>query len=67
MTKNTTLKDRVAQYQTKELDMCAQVDKFHSQANLVSYENVNLRSRLNQRYQEAHILLIENRSLKEKL
>ena len=66
-TENTTLKDLLAQYQTKESDMCAQVDKFCCQANLVRYENRKLHSRLNQRYQEACILLIENRSLREKL
>lgn len=64
---NTTLKGRLAPYQVKELDMCAQVDKFCSQANLLSHENRKLHSRLNRRYQEARILLIENGSLRKKL
>ena len=46
-TENTTLKSLLAQYQTKELDMCAQVDKFHYPFNLVSYENRKLHSTLN--------------------
>ena len=66
-TENTTLKGFLAKYQTKESNMCAQVDKVHSQSNLVSYENINLHSRLNQRYQEARILLIKKISIRGKL
>ena len=47
--------------------MCAQMDKFSSQANTLSFENRKLHSRLNCRYQETRILLIENRSLRKKL
>ena len=47
--------------------MCAQMDKFRSQANTLSFENRKLQSRLNHRYQETRILLIENRSLRKQL
>ena len=47
--------------------MCAQIDKFRSQANTLSFENRKLQSGLNHRYQETHILLIENRSLRKQL
>jgi regulator of replication initiation timing len=47
--------------------MCAQMDKFRSQANTLSFENRKLQSRFNRRYQETRILLIENRSLRKQL
>jgi regulator of replication initiation timing len=66
-TKNTTLKGHLAQSRAQESEMCAQLDKFHSQANTLSFENRKLQSRLNRRYQETHILLIENKSLRKQL
>jgi regulator of replication initiation timing len=61
------LKGHLAQSQAQESDMCAQMDKFRSQANTLSFENRKLQSRLNHRYQETHILLIENQSLRKQL
>jgi hypothetical protein len=66
-TENTTLKSHLAQSWAQESNMCAQMDKFHSQANTLSFENRKLQSRLNRRYQETRIILIENRYLRKKL
>ena len=64
---NTTLKFHLAQYYIKESDIYDHENKFRSKVDLLIHENRKLHCRLNRRYHENCILLIENRSLRKQL